>query len=290
MRRGIALMCLAMFSLACMDAISKQLAQTYPVSQILAVRFWLFSAFAIFVLCRGRVREALRTAHLGLQVLRGLVITLEVGIFVLAFKHLPLANAHAVAGVAPLLVTVLAVPLLGEHVGWQRWLAVGAGFLGLLVIIRPGLAMFDPASMLPLLGALLWATYQLLVRRTSDDSPGTLMLYMALIGAVVAGSIAPFQWVSPDREGWALLGLLGCIGSLGHWLLILALRSAPASQLQPFHYTVFVWAVVLGAVVFDEFPDHWTLCGALIIAGSGVFAWSQGQSNDGTSATMKPSL
>ena len=253
MRRGIGYICLAMLALACMDAISKHLAQTYPISQMLAVRFWIFSAFAI-MLCGGRIREALSTAHLGLQLLRGLVITFEVAVFVLAFKHLPLADAHAVAGIAPLLVTVLAVPFLGERVGWRRWLAV-----------------------IPLLGALLWATYQLLVRRTSDDSPATLMLYMALIGAIVMGAIAPFHWIDPDIEGGLFLLALGLVGSLGHWLLILALRAAPASELQPFNYTVIIWASVLGAVFFGHVPDAWTVSGGVVIIASGTYAWYREQ-------------
>lgn len=276
MRRGIGYICLAMLALACMDAISKHLAQTYPISQMLAVRFWIFSAFAI-MLCGGRIREALSTAHLGLQLLRGLVITFEVAVFVLAFKHLPLADAHAVAGIAPLLVTVLAVPFLGERVGWRRWLAVACGFAGLLVILRPGFTVFDSASLIPLLGALLWATYQLLVRRTSDDSPATLMLYMALIGAIVMGAIAPFHWIDPDIEGWLFLLALGLVGSLGHWLLILALRAAPASELQPFNYTVIIWASVLGAVFFGHVPDAWTVSGGVVIIASGTYAWYREQ-------------
>ena len=276
MRRAVVLICLAMFALACMDAISKHLAQTYPISQMLAVRFWMFSGFAL-LLCRGRIREALRTSHLGLQLLRGIVITFEVAVFVLAFKHLPLADAHAVAGIAPLLVTALAVPFLGERVGWRRWLAVAGGFAGLLIILRPGLAVFDSAALIPLIGALLWAIYQLLVRRTSDDSPSTLMLYMALIGAIVMSAIAPFYWITPDVEGWCFLFALGFVGSLGHWLLILALRAAPASQIQPFNYTVIVWAAVLGALIFEDLPDAWTVTGAAVIIASGTYAWYREQ-------------
>lgn len=273
MQRGIRLMCMAMFVLACMDTISKQLASTYPISQILAVRFWIFTAFAVFVLCRGRIVEALRTAHPWLQLSRGLIITLEVAVFVLAFRYLPLADVHAIGGVAPLLVTALAAPFLGEKIGVHRWCAVGVGFVGLLIIIRPGLSVFNPAAIIPLVGACLWAAYQLLVRRTSDDSAGTLMIYMSIIGAVVMGSIAPFQWVHPDARGWGLLIALGIVGSLGHWLLIRAIQSAPASQLQPFHYSVLLWASALGYLVFDDLPDAWTIVGGGLIVISGTYAW-----------------
>ena len=206
---GIALMCAAMLALACMDAISKHLASQYAVPQILAVRFWLFTVFAVLVLSRGRVRHALRTRHLGLQIARGLIITLEVAVFVLAFRHLPLAQAHAIAGIAPLLVTALAVVFLGERVSIRRWAAVGLGFIGLLIVVRPGFGALGPHALIPLFGALLWAVYQSLVRRSSADSAGTQMLYMALIGAVVMGGIAPFYWKAPDASGWCLLIALG---------------------------------------------------------------------------------
>ena len=272
---GIGLMCLAMFVLACMDAMSKHLAAHYPISQILAVRFWLFSGFAVLIFGRGRLREALRTDHLWLQIVRSLVIACEVAVFVLAFRYLPLAEVHAIAGIAPLLVTALAVPFLGERVGIRRWLAVLAGFVGLLVILRPGLKVFEPAALIPLAGASLWAVYQLLVRTTSSDSAATMLLYTSLVGAVVTGLIAPFQWIAPDAQGWVLLVALGIVGSLGHWLLIRAIQSAPASSLQPFHYTILLWATLVGYLVFDELPDGWTIAGACIIVSGGLYAWQR---------------
>ena len=150
-------MCSAMFVLACMDATSKHLSMHYPIAQILAVRFWLFTGFAVLVLSRGQFRDALRAEHFWLQIFRSLVIACEVAVFVLAFRYLPLAEVHAVAGVVPLLVTALSVPILGERVGIRRWLAVLAGFIGLLVILRPGLRVFDPVALIPLAGAGLRA-------------------------------------------------------------------------------------------------------------------------------------
>ena len=175
-------------------------------------------------------------------------------------------------GVSLLLVTALAVPILGERVGIRRWLAVLAGFIGLLVILRPGLRVFDPVALIPLAGAGLWAIYQLLVRTTSSDSAATMLLCTSLVGAVVMGLIAPFQWVAPDAQGWALLVALGIIGSLGHWLLIRAIQSAPASSLQPFHYTILLWATLVGYLVFDELPDLWIIVGAGIVVSCGLYA------------------
>lgn len=267
----------AMLLMACMDAISKHLATQYSVPQILAVRFAIFTLFALALARPHSLRAAFRTHHPWLQVTRSLIIAIEVGVFVLAFRYLPLADAHAIAGIAPLLVTALAVPLLGEHVGPRRWAAVAAGFVGLLIIIRPGVTALDPAALIPLGGAFLWALYQILMRRVSRDDAATSMLYMAVVGAVVMGSLAPFFWRPPDAEGWLFLILLGVVGSLGHYILIQAFRAAPASVLQPFHYTVLLWATVIGYLVFGDFPDTWTIAGGVLIAVSGLYAFYREQ-------------
>jgi drug/metabolite transporter (DMT)-like permease len=159
-----------MFALACMDAISKYLSTRYAIPQILLVRFVMFTLFALALMRPRSLRAAFRTHHPYLQIARSLVITVEVGVFVLAFRYLPLAEVHAIAGIAPLLVTAMAAPVLGERVGLRRWIAVCVGFVGLLVILRPGFAVLDPAALIPVLGALLWAVYQILVRRVSRDS------------------------------------------------------------------------------------------------------------------------
>ncbi len=272
-RKGIAMMILAMLVLALMDSISKHLATQYSVPQILAVRFTVFCLFALAIVRPANLCEAFRTRHPVLQVLRSLVIAVEVGVFVLAFRYLPLADTHAVAGIAPLLVTALAVLFLGERVGPRRWVAVAVGFLGLLVIIRPGLGVMNPAAIIPLGGAVLWAIYQILMRKVRDDSAGTSLLYMAFIGALVMSALAPFSWRQPDAAGWFWLLALGLIGGLGHLLLIKAFQLAPASVLQPFHYVVLIWATVLGFLVFGDLPDIWTIAGALIIAGSGIYVF-----------------
>lgn len=271
----------AMLLMACMDAISKHLATQYSVPQILAVRFVIFTVFALAMARPDGLRAAFRTYHPWLQIARSLIIAVEVGVFVLAFRYLPLADAHAIAGIAPLLVTALAVPLLREHVGPRRWAAVAGGFLGLLIIIRPGLTALDPAALIPLAGAFLWALYQILMRRVSRDDAATSMLYMTVVGAVVMGTLAPFSWRPPDAEGWFFLVALGLVGSLGHYVLILAFRAAPASVLQPFHYTVLLWATVIGYLVFGDFPDGWTIVGGLVIAGSGLYAFYREQVRGG---------
>ncbi|MBT3535804.1 MAG: DMT family transporter [Rhodospirillaceae bacterium] len=263
----------AMFLLAGMDGISKTLAADYAVPQILSVRFLIFCLFALAIARPRSLRAAFRSKHPYLQIARSLIITIEVGVFILAFRYLPLADTHAIAGIAPLLVTALAVPFLGEKVGMRRWTAIGIGFLGLLIIVRPGIGVFNPAALIALAGAVLWSVYQILVRKVSDDDAATSLLYMAVIGAVVMTALAPFFWKPPDTTGWLLLLSLGVVGSLGHYILILAFRAAPASTLQPFHYIVLLWATAIGYWVFGDLPDAWTILGAAIIAGSGLYAF-----------------
>ncbi len=271
--KGIVLMNVAMFLLAAMDGITKTLAPDYSVPQILSVRFLIFCLFALAIARPKSLRAAFRSHHPYLQIARSLIITIEVGVFIIAFRYLPLADAHAIAGIAPLLVTALAVPVLGEKVGLRRWSAIAIGFIGLLVIVRPGLGVFNPAALLPLGGACLWAVYQILMRKVAEDSAATSLLYMAVIGAVVMTALAPFFWRPPDATGWLLLVALGLVGSLGHYILIKAFQAAPASTLQPFHYVVLLWATAVGYVIFGDLPDTWIILGAAIIAASGLYAF-----------------
>ncbi len=271
--KGILLMNLAMLLLAGMDGISKTLAVDYAVPQILSVRFLIFCLFALALARPKSLRAAFRSRHPYLQIARSLIIVIEVAVFILAFRHLPLADAHAISGIAPLLVTALAVPVLGEKVGPRRWSAIAIGFLGLLIIVRPGIGVFNPAALIPLAGACLWAVYQILMRKVADDSAATSLLYMAIIGALVMTVLAPFFWRPPDATGWLLLLSLGVVGSLGHYVLIKAFQAAPASTLQPFHYIVLLWAAVVGYLVFGDVPDIWTIVGAAVIAGSGLYAF-----------------
>ncbi|MDA1101073.1 MAG: DMT family transporter [Proteobacteria bacterium] len=271
--KGIILMNVAMFLLAGMDGITKSLAVDYAVPQILSVRFLIFCLFALAIAQPKSLRAAFRSHHPYLQIARSLIIVVEVGVFIIAFRYLPLADTHAISGIAPLLVTALAVPFLGEKVGRRRWSAIAIGFVGLLVIVRPGIGVFNPAALIPLAGAALWAVYQILMRKVSDDSAATSLLYMAVIGAVLMTALAPFFWRQPDATGWLLLLSLGLVGSLGHYVLIKAFQQAPASTLQPFHYIVLLWATLVGYIVFDDLPDIWTIMGAGIIAASGLYAF-----------------
>lgn len=286
--RGILLMVLAMLLFASMDAGSKILIQTYSVIQILWVRFLFFFALALIIaMANGGIRAAARTRRPGIQVLRAFVIVAEIAAFVLAFQHMGLADVHAIAAMTPLIVTALSVPVLGERVGKRRWLAVLAGFAGMLIIVRPGLGITHPAAGLAIAAAGLFAAYQLLTRIAGrHDSATTSLLYMAGVGVVALSVIGPFHWKTPVIQenwwaywggDWGLFFLVGLLGCGAHFALIEALRLAPAAVVQPFNYALFVWATVIGYLVFGEFPDAATVAGGGLVIGSGLYAFYREQ-------------
>lgn len=269
---GIGLMALALFLLAGMDAIAKHLTDTLAAPQILAVRFWIFFTFACVLASRRGIVRSAKSARPGLQIIRALVLTAEMTVFVWAFSRMPLADAHAIAAISPLFVMALAALFLNEKIGPRRWAAVAGGFIGVLIIIRPGTTVFDPFSLVPLAGAAMWAVYQILLRAVAADGPNTTTLYTAAIGVACFSIAAPFVWRSPDPDAWLWLLALGVLGSIGHALLPAAFRLAPASTLQPFAYLLPVWAALLGWMAFAHVPDRWTVAGGALVVASGLYA------------------
>jgi drug/metabolite transporter (DMT)-like permease len=275
--RAIAVMLLAMFFFACMDTVNKNLSQTYSITQILWVRFVFFLGFAALV-ARQRMPlgRAVKSRAFWLQTVRSLILIGEIGTFILALHFLPLADVHALAAITPLLVTALSVPILGERVDWQRWAAVGAGFVGVLIIVRPGFIQLDWHIFIALAGALFFAVYQIMLRIASRyDPPETTVLYSALVGSIVLTAIGPFSWRWPDAEDWALLLVGALLGALAHFSLTKALELGEASKLQPYGYTLMVWAAVLGYLAFGQFPDAFTVAGGILIAASGIYAFTR---------------
>jgi drug/metabolite transporter (DMT)-like permease len=270
---GIALMLLAMLLFAGLDASNKHLSQGYAIAQIMLVRYACFCALALW-LARRRLRALVRSRRPWLQVARSLMLVVEMAAFVLAFRYLPLADVHAIAAVSPLMVTALSLPLLGERVGGRQWVAVVAAFAGILVIVRPGLAAFDPVVVIPLAGASLWALYQIMLRVAGRaDAPQTTVLYSAFVGLVAVAPVGVAEWRGPAALDWVLLVLSGLLGSAGHLAMTRAVAFCPPAVLQPFGYTLLVWAAVLGLAVFGQFPDVWTIVGAAIVVASGLYAW-----------------
>lgn len=273
--RGILLILVANFCFSLMDATSKTLVAEYSVAQILWVRFAFFAAFAtVWALARGGLRQGFRSTRPGLQVLRALVLVAEIVCFVFAFRYMALADTHALGAVYPLVITALSALVLGEAVGIRRWTAIAIGFLGILIILRPGAGVFDPVALLPLAGATLFAVYQIMTKVVArTDGTVTIMLYTGWIGFAATSVTGPLQWTTPDTTGWVSLALAGIFGIVGHLLVIKALEATAASALQPFNYTLLVWATLVGFLLFGDLPDWWTVAGATVVVGSGLYTW-----------------
>ena len=270
---AILLVLLAMFLLATMDAIAKHLTESLAIPQILGIRFAIFFCFALMLAAPRGIRETARSERPKLQILRGFILITEMSCFIYAFSLMPLADVHAIAAVSPLMVMAIAAIFLGERIGPRRWIAVGVGFVGVLIIIRPGGSVFDPISLIPLGAAFGWAVYQAMLRMVAaGDSPQTTTLYTAGVGILGFNLISPFVWRPPDLETWIGLITIGILGSIGHFLLPVAYRLAPASTLQPFAYMMPLWAAVMGWLVFNHLPDQWTMIGGAVIIASGLYA------------------
>lgn len=271
---GIILIVLTLLLFASQDAITKHLAQLYPVPFFIMIRYWAFSAFGI-ALARwraGSFRAAIRSNAPFLQIFRALLLVTEMGIFALSLRYLKLVESHALFACFPLMATLLAIPVLGEKVGWRRSLAVAAGFLGVLVILRPGLGVFQMAGLISLTAAFGFGLYHVLTRLVSRyDTPATSMLYMGLVGGIAVSLVGPFFWAEPSLADWGWIALLCLTGTAGHYMLIKALEFAEATTLQPFNYLHLVFAAIIGFLVFAELPDAFTVAGGGIVVASGLY-------------------
>ena len=270
--RGIGLTLAAMLMFGLMDAASKFLATRYPAAQIVWLRFVFTIPLALLVLPARTMVGGLRSRRPWLQLVRSLLLVVEIAVVVWCFGRMPLADAHSLLALTPLVVTALCGPLLGERVDAKHWLAVGVGFLGVLIILRPGLGVTQPTALVVLVAVLLYALYQILTRMVGRvDAAETTLLWQLLVGAMLLGLVVPFVWQPPDLAHWPLFVVVAALGGVAHWAMIRALQLAPAATIQPFSYTLLVWAVVIGWLGFGDLPDGWTLLGAGTIAGAGTF-------------------
>ncbi len=258
---------------SCQDAITKILVSGLPAPQFIMIRFWAFLLFAlIFAGFNGGVKTALKTNRPVLQILRGLLLILQIILFAFGLKYLGLADMHSLFVMFPIFVTVLAIPVLGETIGWRRIVAVSISFFGALIILRPGMGVFGLEALYPIGCAAMFAVYNLLTRLTSyDDHYTSNILYVAIIGALVSTVWGAQLWVTPDKSQWTFILSLCVTGVAGHVLLMKALEYSEASKIQPFNYFTLVWAIIISIVFFSEVPDLWTLTGAGIIISSGLY-------------------
>jgi drug/metabolite transporter (DMT)-like permease len=271
---AIGLMCLVSFIFGMQDLFSRILGEAYPPVLVVMIRYWVFALFVTALVVRqpGGLRRAIRTKRPLTQIARGVILALEVVVMVEAFVRLGLIETHAVFAVAPLFVAALSGPVLGEHVGWRRWTAIGVGFCGILVILNPGGGVLSVDAILPLVAALLFALYGLLTRHVSRDDPAIVSFFwtgIAGAAAITLIGIWEWQWLAPRDWVW-MAGLCIC-GMTSHYLMIRSYEMAEASVLQPFAYTQLVWVSIIGVVVFSEVLRPNVVIGAAIVVAAGIF-------------------
>jgi drug/metabolite transporter (DMT)-like permease len=271
-QRGIFYMIFMSGCIISMDASAKLLSSEMPLLMVVWGRYLFNFIFIALFFFRGDPRDLVRTKRFNLQILRSFLGLSATFTFWGALLFLSLADCVAIVYISPLLVTALSVPLLGEKVGVHRWGAVIMGFIGVMIIIRPGLGIVHWAVILPLITALFWANYQITTRILSrTDSALTTLFYTAAGGLFFTTFAVWLVWVTPTVKQWFILAWLGLLGSMGHYLLIKAFELAPASMLAPFSYTSILWSILLGYVLFGDFPDEWTIAGVVIIISSGLY-------------------
>lgn len=269
--RGIFMMCFAVLSFAAMNSFTKELRSDLPVIVIIWGRYF-FHLLLILVMFPKRIPTLFHIRDKYLQIVRSVLVLLATACMFFALGYMPLADAVAITFVAPLLIVALSAVFLKEAVGPRRWGAVIIGFIGVMVIIRPGAGAFQIAALLPLTCALLYAIFQILTRLISHRSnPLNMLFYTAVTGAILMTVIVPFSWQTPSNDQWLMLMAIGLLGGLGHYALIRAYERSETSLVAPFAYTEIIWATLLGFIVFGDFPDIYTFVGTAIIIASGVY-------------------
>jgi len=266
-------MCCAVALFACLDATAKYLNAEMDSLQVAWARYTSAFLLTLFVSNPVTTPGLLRTARPGLQAVRSLILVGSTVLNFLALRWLQLDEALSIIFTVPFIVAIASGPMLGEWIGWRRWLAIGFGFCGVLLITRPGLGGMHPAALLSLGAAICYGLYAVITRIVSrTDSNQTSLFYGNMIGALVMLPIIPFVWQAPSN--WIVTLMMagtGVLGSLGHFCLIAGHKLAPASVLSPFVYTQLIWVVILGLLVFGQVPSGWTMAGAAMVIGSGLY-------------------
>ncbi|AUH63170.1 DMT family transporter [Paracoccus zhejiangensis] len=271
---GILLLLAAILSFTLMDATAKYLTQFYHPAQVVWARF-AGNMVLLVAIFHVRIPTLMRTRQPGVQFLRCLTQIGSVGLFFSSLQYIGLAEATAIMDINPVLITLGAALFLGESIGIRRALGIAAALAGALIIIRPGMGVFQPAAILPLIGAFTYAAGALLTRVVRGDSTATSLLWSTVFGTLIASLAVPFFWQPIQMEHlWAFL-LIGVLGAGSQAMLIRAFALAEAGAIAPFGYTGLIWAGVWGALFFGQIPDGWTILGAAIIVAAGIYVWSR---------------
>ncbi|MFO1070671.1 MAG: DMT family transporter [Geminicoccaceae bacterium] len=286
--RAVGLFLLGGLFFVTLNSFAKTLLAELGPTMVLWARYF-FHVVLVAVLFPGALARLPRAPQLPVQLGRSLMLMLSTVCNFLALRHMPLGDVSAIVFMTPILVAGLAVVVLKERVSLLRWLAIGAGLAGAMLVIRPGSSTFNIGAVLALLCALTYAVYQVSTRLVREGDAVVSLLYGGLGGLVVFTLILPFGWQTPSLLQWAMLVTMGAFGAVGHLLVILALQRMEASRLSPFSYLQLVWAMLISFFVFGDVPTFLTLTGAVVIVASGLWAWRLNMSEHlrGTSAALR---
>ncbi len=288
---AIGLFSLAMMMFSATDGAAKYLSSDIAPQQIIFLRFVIvLILILLFCIYRGQW-NILKTTQPTLQILRGLLLAVCSLIFYFALKHLPLELCAAIGFVSPLFVTALSIPFLGERVGLRRWIAVLIGLLSVLMILRPGGVSFQLAMLLPLGSSLCWAMALVLTRlMRGSEQALTVLAWSSLVGVAAVFPLVWPVWVTPNASQWTILILLGVFNGLGQYLVIRAFMLASASLLAPFSYSIIIWSMLIGLIIFNSFPDGITLIGTAILIAAGLYIWHREKVTNTPSTPIEATL
>ena len=263
---------LAWVMLPIMDGIAKYLSSDLPVLQITWARYFFTVFFTLPIMFFLFKKYLVWTTNPKLQFLRGLILLIANICFFYSISIISLAKALTLAFIAPLIVTSFSPFFLGENVGYRRWLAVIIGFVGTLVVIRPGFVEINLASIAALTTGIMYGFYLIITRKlSSSDNPLLTLLLTGVVGAIIISLIMPIVWVQPSLTQWSLMAAVGIFACIGHFFLILSLKYADASKLAPFSYFEIITNILIGYYFFGDFPDKWTFLGLFIIVSAGIY-------------------
>jgi drug/metabolite transporter (DMT)-like permease len=264
----------AYLAFSLLDTIQKTLIIYYSVFQILFIKYFFTFFLSLIESKRKKNFKFYLTSNWKLQLLRSLLSILESGCFILAFRYLSLADAHSIGALTPIVVVLLSYIFLREKISPRIWFTVFIGFIGVLIVMRPGLTVFDPASLIPLAAAFFLGLYQIVTRKVSAvDNNETSLFYAGIVGMFLMGFISFFYW-KPISVDFILMFLgVGALYSSGIYFQIVALSKARASIVQPFHYTLIFWSIIFGFLFYKDIPDLFTIIGAVVIIISGVYIY-----------------
>jgi len=273
---GILFAIAAYFSFSLLDAVQKTAIINHSIFQLLLIKYFFVLFLSFIESTRKKTKKFYISKNIKLQVFRSLLSLIESGCFVLSFRYLSLVDVHSVASLTPLLIVILSVIFLKEEVSPKIWIAIFIGFIGVLIILRPASSIFDPKSLMPLAAAFFLGLYQVVTRKASEyDSAETSLFYTSVIGITIMFFLAIIYWQPINLLSYVLFLGIGIFYSLGVYFQIIGLSKARASVIQPFHYTLIFWAIILGFIFYGDIPDLFTIIGAIIISISGIFVINQ---------------